>query len=106
MMSTKQRVSILAATVLPTIALAVYFLLGPPSVRATSCPDGTIASPCSGNPNNCGNGAGGCFSNGSTNEPYVFCPYFPPGGRNCTIGGPGSCHNGCVTCRDATKCTG
>lgn len=100
-MNRKQKLSLLAASVLPMLALSAYFVFAP-QASAGSCPDGSFYSPCANNQNNCANGAGGCFANGSKNEPYQFC-YHSVNGQ-CIPGGPGSCSDGCVTCAD-TQCT-
>ena len=103
-MNLKQRISVIAASLLPALALCAYFALAPAKASADSCPPGTIYSPCSGHPGECGNGAGECFANGSKGKPYVFCStclVYPP---ICSqIGGPGNCNNGCVTCTECAN---
>lgn len=100
-MNLKQRISFLAATLLPALALFSYFVISPAKTSADSCPPGTIYSPCSGHPGECGNGAGECFANGSKGKPYLFCNTCNEG--HCSaIGGPGDCNSGCVTCDECT----
>lgn len=113
-MNLRQRISVIAASLLPALALCAYFALAPAKASADSCPPGTIYSPCSGHPGECGNGAGECFANGSKNGLYMFCYHCSQGGISnghctdplavCIPGGPGSCNDGCVTC-SLTQCT-
>lgn len=97
-MNLKQKLSILAATVLPIVALCAYLVLGPAKASASSCGSGQQYAPC-GQPDHstwCANGAGSCFAPG-TKEPYTFCRESP--GAQCHAGGPGTCNSGnCVTC--------
>jgi hypothetical protein len=93
-MNFKQKLSILASSLLPALALSAYFLLGPAPVRAQSCPGGTFNSSCyrgPGVPVGCGNGAGYCYAPGSPGY-FVFCP--PHEGP----GGPGICESGGTVC--------
>lgn len=98
-MNLKQKLSLFSAAVLPALALSAYFLVSPARARASSCDPPQCSSPCFNG--GCGNGAGGCFSNGSDGEPYVFCWDSPDGGSN----GPGQCTDGCVTCEYGSYCS-
>jgi hypothetical protein len=91
-MNFKQKLSILASSLLPALALAAYFLLGPAPVRAQSCPGGTVQAPCNrspGLPVGCSSGSGTCYPPGNNGE-FVFCP--PHGGSGlCESGGTVCC---------------
>jgi hypothetical protein len=92
-MDMKQKLSLVIASALPVLALSAYLLVAPAKARATSCPTGEVASPCGIGGTGCQSGSGTCYSNG-TNGIYVFCrtENGPPNT------GPGTCHDGCVTC--------
>jgi len=97
-MGNKQKFSLAAASILPILAVAAYFLFAPPVARAGSCPNGGIFDPCNGNSGSeCNSGTGYCWGNGSTNGIYVFC------NGDGNVGGPGTCTNGCVTCKDGER---
>ena len=91
-MNIKQKFSIVAAGLLPILALTVFFLMGSPKAGAQSCPGGTFRAPCG--TGGCQSGGGTCFPNGSSGEPYVFCP------PHVGPGGPGICTNGTVFCTE------
>jgi hypothetical protein len=90
-MNFKQKLSIVASSLLPALALFAYFLMGPAPVRAQSCPGGTVNSPCSigrGLPIGCESGTGVCYPPGNGGH-YVFCP---------PNSGPGICEAGGTVC--------
>jgi hypothetical protein len=60
-MRPKQKLSLLAASILPALALAAYMFLAPMAANAT----GNIChAPCGYEGTGCENGAGGCYPNG------------------------------------------
>jgi hypothetical protein len=93
-MNLKQKLSITAAVVLPSIALCVYLLLAPPNARAFGCPPGQVFDPCQFYPN----APFGCDEGiGAQCEPI---------GRNFVAFGPCGADasaycasNGCVICK-------
>jgi len=91
-MGIRQKFSLAAASILPVVALAAYFLFSPAQATAASC---EFHAPCGSG--GCQSGAGYCWPNGSNNGIYVFCA----GDGNA--GGPGVCNNGCVTCTDGPR---
>jgi hypothetical protein len=94
-MELKQRISLIVASVLPVVALAVYFLLAPFTTNATG---NLCHAPCGIGGKGCGNGAGGCYNNGS-NGIFVFCK-----NSQGQPMGPGSCSNGYVDCTYGSYC--
>jgi len=95
-MQLKQKLSLLAASIFPALALAAYMLLTPVITTAT----GNIChSPCGYEGTGCGNGAGGCYPNGYQGGIYVFCK-----NQSGQPTGPGSCSNGYVTCKYGSYC--
>jgi hypothetical protein len=71
-MKMKQKLSILAASVFPALALFAYSLLGPAPVNAQSCPGGTFNHPCNSGLG-CENFEGGCVGAGSEAF-FAYCP--------------------------------
>lgn len=93
-MNRKQRISILAASLLPFLALLAFFVFAPAKVAASSCPFGDIYAPCG--VDGCENGVGGCLADGSQDGQYVFCYY---DSHHDEGGGIGACTDGCVKCK-------
>lgn len=85
-MNLKQRISLLAASILPVLALSAYFLMAPVKTSAQSCPGGQFkAGPCKAG-GGCESGTGTCYSIGAHGI-FIFCP-----------GGPGICETGSIVC--------
>jgi hypothetical protein len=97
-MNVKQKMSILAASLLPALALAAFFLLGPLRASATSCPGGVVpANPCYiGHVEGCGVGdGGGCVLVGEGGA-FYNCPAYPGGPQFGN--GEGICESGGKVC--------
>ncbi len=88
-MNIKQKISMLAASVLPVLALGAYFLLTPVKTNALSCPGGTFYAGQSCTNTNCNDGHGGCEVTLGSPGSFVFCPNHP---------GPGICEAGHIVC--------
>jgi hypothetical protein len=90
----KQKLLIVAATVLPLLAISTFLLLMPTHVSASSCPPGERYWPCMNN--GCNSGYGYCYAAGS-NGAYVWCK---SSNGQCTGVGNGTCSStgSCVTC--------
>ena len=95
-MNIKQKISLLAASLLPVLALSAYFLMTP--VRASAAGPPCHAS-CGTGGLGCQSGGGFCYPNGDPNGIYVFCKK-----SNGQPMGPGSCSNGFVTCEFGGFC--
>jgi hypothetical protein len=73
-MNLKQKLSILAGSVLPALALVSYLLLVPATTIAASCPPGEIFTPgCPLNSNRCNDGHSGCTVPAGHKGVFVFC---------------------------------
>jgi hypothetical protein len=94
-MNLKQRLLVLAASVLPVLALSAYLFLSPVKVAQASCPAGEEYAGQGCTNNFCNDGHGGCEVHPGAGGIFVFCKTSSGGAS-----GPGTCSTtgSCVTC--------
>jgi len=94
-MDLKQKLTLLATSVLPVLALSAYLLLAPVTVSAGSCPSGQMYAGYGCTRNYCNDGHGGCEVPPGGGGIFVFCK-----NSSGQPNGPGTCSTtgSCVKC--------